>query len=102
MQMRTEFAVVLLACMAGCSHRHDLFAIVEPNGLDARERRTIELAAQFISTNQNWPGGEFERPKHLTNGGWSVLVWRHPRRGDENKLILMDTSGRFTASHDVR
>jgi hypothetical protein len=97
--MRTGIAIVALAWLTACSRRHDLFGIIAPKELAADEKRTIEIAAQFVSTNRNWPGGDFERPKHTPNGGWSVLVWRHPRSGNDNMLVSIDGTGHVTDSH---
>ena len=99
--MRTVTVFLALTWLTGCSQRGDLFAVKAPQGLDAEEQRIIQIAAEFVSTNQNWPAGEFERPKQITNGGWSVVA-RYPGRGDVNMLISIDGAGKVTGTHAKR
>ena len=70
--------------------------IVVPENLNADERRVIQIARQFLETNQNWTDAEFEWPKRREEGGWTILIWKLPKTPELDMFLTIDEKGRVT------
>ena len=98
--MRVTFLVSIFIMLLGCSGKTAVperaTEIVVPRDLNADEAKVIQIARQFVATNQNWPDVEFERPKRGEEGGWSILIWKLPKTPELDMFLTIDDRGRVS------
>ena len=98
--MQIAFLIAIFVMLLGCSGKTVVpereNGIIVPRDLNADEARVIQIARQFVATNQNWPDVEFERPKRREEGGWSILIWKLPKTPELDMFLTIDDRGRVT------
>ncbi len=98
--MQVPFLVAILILLLGCSRKSVVpdreTEIVVPSDLNVDEARIVQIAREFLATNQNWPEAEFERPKRREEGGWSILIWKLPKTPELDMFLTIDDRGRVT------
>ena len=97
--MRIAFYIAALTLLTACTQQRTT-RIKATRPLTAEEARIVELARLTVATNDTWiDRAEFELPRRLPKGGWSVTVWRLPATPGGFRTVTIDEKDKVTAYH---